>query len=437
VFCRLARESCCSWCLTSPERSHEPPWRKEQLTSGYITFCLRQNGLLGQSGEVLRIVEAKTFGEGEGNMSVMQRLTLEYNEPGPSPLIVKLTPDITEPRLIGAVLRLFDAEVQAYNNKLSDHINMPHCYYADSRPDGRFIMVLEDLAPATTPDQVMGASADAARQMVDAIIPLHIAFLGRTRTDARVKDWLMKIDDPLFIRKLLKDECLKICGTLEHMLHEKGFHDDVEHISLLIAASKLMVDKYDEFVAIFDAMPHTKGGMAAAFSINHGDYRCENVFLDKNKSTIIDFQGLMEGPAEIDINYLISGSLSPTLRHDIEEELLLRYWKGMVAQGSEAGHPMETEYPLWQFLVNYQFWTCSTLLTMVVGLDVCKGNPSERTLELVKVSLVRFSHFLEDWNFIEAMNRHLSAPFALSKEQQCELLPAKYQELIARMDQRQ
>jgi len=196
--------------------------------------------------------------------------------------------------------------------------------------------------------------------------------------------------------------------------------------SCLEEGVKLLAENFDALVEILDGLPDMKGGISSAFTITHGDYRCENIFYhqaEKDKLVVIDFQGAAEGLAEADINYLISGSIPTTLRRDIEKDLLLQYHAAMVAAAV-------ADYPLWQFLCNYQFTSIITLTTCTLGLDICRGSPHERALLLLRAIWDRLTAFCEDWNVIETLKLHLSAPLKLSKEQQIELLPASYRKLL-------
>jgi len=373
---------------------------------------------------VSEIVNAKTFGEGEGNMSVMQRLTLKYSpgHAGPEKLIAKLTPDNLQPRFIGAVLRLFDAEVQFYSQGFETCLSIPKCYYAECKPDGRFILLLEDLAPASTPDQIKGCTAEEAKQAVATIVPLHTEFIGKTRSDRRVSGWLTKTNDPVLYREVLSNETRKLTEDLEGFVESIGFTG--ESFAYLFKATQLMGDTMEQFVQLMDGMRPGEGGLAKALTVIHGDFRCENIFFPENRKPVtIDFQAASECLAESDLNYLVAGSLPILLRKDLEQDLLLQYHAAMVAAGCK-------DYPLWQCISNYQFCGCMTLLTSLMGLQACKDNPCPRSMELAKVTAERLSSFLQDWDFIEAWKRHVAAPFRLTEAELVDMLPVQYRKLL-------
>lgn len=189
---------CATLCVTAcgcPCGAGDVPFTPSRLTAAWLTRILQSNGDISGTNRVLRI-ELKPFAIGEGLMSIMYRVTAKLDKapdgglqrirPHPDDptsfcMVAKLSPPQLKPRILGDVLKLFVTEVRFYEKNLAARTGMgaPECFYAGHAGSGRYAMLLEDLSPAKTGDQLQGIPVEQARVAVKAMAKMHATFYGK------------------------------------------------------------------------------------------------------------------------------------------------------------------------------------------------------------------------------------------------------------------
>ena len=137
--------------------------------------------MLSRTGRVTSF-EFKRIGQGKGFAGQIARVRLRYDAPepnAPATLIAKFATEHAPTREMLGEIDGYVREVRFYRELARDiGIGTPHCYFAHyDSDDGRFCLLLEDLAPARSADRDVGlnrrageARARAARRHARALV---------------------------------------------------------------------------------------------------------------------------------------------------------------------------------------------------------------------------------------------------------------------------
>jgi hypothetical protein len=254
---------------------------------------------------------------GTGQMSQSYRVVLEYSDgatPGPSTVVIKLASSDETSRSTGVGLGIYEREIRFYT-ELAPRIGgpLPLCHYARyDAEEGRFTLVLEDVAPAVQGDEITGCGVDEAR----------LAMLGLARLHAPVFDdpglgdteWL---NQPTPVNQAL------VSQLLPAFFERYGERISPEHRALC----ETFIDRLDPWMA--DRTP--------PLGLVHGDFRLDNLLFGDPRGakplTVVDWQTVGWGGALTDASYFLGGALSVSDRRTHEESLLREYHASLLAQG--------------------------------------------------------------------------------------------------------
>ena len=162
------------------------PSSVEDLTAGWLSE---------QLGKRVDSVNAERIGRGEGFVGILARLHLSGAPDLPKTLIAKLPTDDPGGQFIGQLLRLWERESRWYA-EVAPHVSIriPRCYVNLADPGThQYALVLEDLAPARSYDQVTGATAEQSRAVVERIGLLHAQWWQHPKLAEFT--WMPKIND--------------------------------------------------------------------------------------------------------------------------------------------------------------------------------------------------------------------------------------------------
>jgi len=280
----------------------------DAIDPAWMTAALRASGAL-PTGEVVAL-DVKPVGNGLVGDSF--RLTITYDgapASAPASVVGKFAAADPASRASGAAFNLYGREVGFYRELASSvGIITPKTHFARIDPEtSAFTLIFEDFGPARPGDQLTGCSvADARTAMLEAAA-LHAP---RWNDPAlREIDWLRAGADmyPAIIAAL------------------PG----------VIAAYR---ERYDgvleaEYMALVNRLPEIMGQFQGAadgpFTIQHGDFRLDNILFDiqggARRMGTLDWQTLAIGPGMTDVSYFLSAGLSPDLRRANERELVGAY----------------------------------------------------------------------------------------------------------------
>jgi aminoglycoside/choline kinase family phosphotransferase len=288
----------------------------DALTPEWITAALRASGRLGDEA----VVDVVRTPVGTGQMCDSVRLTLRYDRPtdAPTTLVAKLPAADETSRVTAKTLRSYENEVRFYQ-QLADDLPMrtPEVHYADLDDEGdRFVLLLEDLAPARQGDQLAGCSAEVAEVAVAELVKLHAPRWG----DPSLADleWLHRD------REMSQQFMLMLLPTLW-----AGFRDRY--------AADLGPDVHHAGDALFANLEAYLLGDTEPSTIVHGDYRLDNLLFDPSPGgvaiAVVDWQTCTHGPALQDVAYFIGAGLQHPERREVEAGLVQRYHAGLTAAG--------------------------------------------------------------------------------------------------------
>lgn len=284
------------------------------LTPAWLTAALTWSGSLHDAS----VVEATTSPLGTGQMSDSVRVTLTYDQPtdAPATLVAKLPSTDAGTRTSALSLRNYEKEVRFYRSLAPTlDVRVPRLHYADlaATPD-RFVLLLEDLAPAEQGDQLAGCDVRIAEVAVAELVGLHAPRWADASLDGF--DWLD--DTP-------RSEG---AGPLLALLWS-GFCDRY--------ADRLTSEVVTAGTQLFE---HIDGLLTprGPRTLVHGDYRLDNLLIDPSGDpvTVVDWQTTALGSAAYDAAYFIGAGLAADDRRAHEERLVRDYHARLVDAGVTA-----------------------------------------------------------------------------------------------------
>ena len=219
-------------------------------------------------------------------------------------------------RATGVALGIYVRETRFYQ-ELSAAVGArtPHCHAAlFDEATGDFVLVLEDLAPAVTGDQLAGCSAAAAAAALDELARLHASH------------WCQPVGElaPPGLACRAAEIQPFYCGLLDSFAEK--YRDRLGGDVLDV------VRRFgDEMVA------WGRVAEAGPSALLHGDYRLDNLLFSDGGAAVVDWQMVATGPPMSDTAYFLGAGLLPADRRRHETELLRRYHSRLVAEEPVAG----------------------------------------------------------------------------------------------------
>ena len=262
------------------------------------------------------VVIADTQRIGDGLVGMNLRLALtgpdgSLPDSVPRSVVVKLpSPDETS-RATGMALRNYEREVKFYNEVAPTvDIRVPRCYHAEWDADtGDFVIVLEDLAPASQGNQITGCSVEHARTSVLELARLH----GPRWGDPALHDieWLS--------RRTTADDTAMLVGMWGILF--PGF---------MATYAKYLTEEATDLVQRFGAMlADWIDKRDSPLTVTHGDYRLDNLMYATPEGgspiATVDWQSPGHGAALADVSYFLGAGPQPEDRREIEKGLVAEY----------------------------------------------------------------------------------------------------------------
>jgi hypothetical protein len=323
----------------------------EDLTPSWLTAALSDSSVLGGS----RVVDATSQPIGTGQMCDCVRLDLRYDRPtdAPSSVVAKLPAADETSRATAKSLRSYESEVRFYQELAPDlPIRTPRAYYADIDVESaRFVLLLEDLAPAQQGDQLGGCTPAQAHMALQELVKLHASRWGdRTLADI---EWLHRdrAGTQAYLATLLPDLW-------------DGFRDRY--------GTDLSTDVIDAGTVLFSRIEAYVLADPGPVTVVHGDYRLDNLLFDPTPGgvpvAVVDWQLCTDGPAMNDVAYFIGAGLSVVDRRGVETDLVRDYHAALVATGV-------ADYPFAQCWEDYRRGTWSGLVMAVAASMLVERTP--------------------------------------------------------------
>lgn len=295
-----------------------------ELSAEWLTAALRDAGVLG-TGAVCGF-EAEPLGEGVGVLGQLVRLRLDYDgdaAEAPHTLIAKFPATAAENRFVGHSMGHYAGELDFYERVASAvTLRVPRAYYtALDRQAGRFTLLIEDMAPAESGDQVLGSTREQITIAMEALSGHHANWWGRVDTPDFA--WMRSFDSP------------ELAGTVQaayQMSWEPcvaNFGDDFTASSQ--AAGKRLGEQIPQVMAKLAQAPRT---------LVHGDFRLDNLVFGEIAGgapvAVLDWQISNRGRGPYDVGYHMSQSVEPALRGEMEEGVMREYHRRLVDAGVQG-----------------------------------------------------------------------------------------------------
>ncbi|MBH0779788.1 phosphotransferase family protein [Nocardia bovistercoris] len=291
------------------------PAKPDDVTASWMSTVLT-----AATATPVTVHEVTVGAVGTGQTAATYRVEATYSgQPDlPASFIVKLP--YQDPEVRARVSPSYRSE-HAFYTEVADTVRapVPRTFHCEIGQDGAdFVLLMEDLAPATQGDQLAGCDIDSARLAVEALAGLHgprwcdpswQAFTGAT----------MPKPDAATARGMGDIAAMAADMTLEKLGHAMS----AETGQTLRAANALVADwlmlEPDRFCLL------------------HGDYRLDNLLFDPTgtRVTVVDWQTLTVGLPARDLAYFVATGLLPDVRAAAESDLVRDYHRALCAYGVE------------------------------------------------------------------------------------------------------
>jgi len=270
------------------------PRHPGEATPQWVTWALRQNGLIDDAQVVS--VTPRALGAGVGFLSGIAQLSLAWDrsEPGAmSSVILKMDCDSEFFRNVGeGELHVFEREIHFYREMAPQApIRLTRCYHTQMDPAlGHYILLFEDLTALESLDEVKGIKLDLALIALATIARFHAAWWENPE---RAKfEWMPRLPS-------------MICDGFHERwpIFKKEFANSFS--AEAIAAGELVNQNIERIAQRLDRGPET---------IVHSDFRGDNLLFDKSSPdgiVVLDWQLAMRGNALYDVARLITDTVHP------------------------------------------------------------------------------------------------------------------------------
>jgi aminoglycoside/choline kinase family phosphotransferase len=308
-------------------------------------------GTLRERGVDATVVRVDVEPVGTGQLAETLRFTLHYaGRPGPgapASLVGKFTSDNDVAAETGHTLGIYRSEVMFYR-ELSDGagIRTPKVYAAEIDDDSRFLLLLEDLAPARAGNQLDGCTLEEVRRGLAEAALLHAAYWDDHRLTER--DWMYEPEGAqgFYTTESIERSWAHVCDTYDDWLPAD------------------VADVCARYVAGHERWNRRRGRPRC---LTHNDFRPDNMLLpaDGGRVALVDWQTVSFLEAGMDVAYFLGGALDRGTRRAAESELLHRYHDDLRRLGVEG-------YPYPEFHEDYRHYTYAALAVAVAATLLVK-----------------------------------------------------------------
>src|SRR5262245_28472367 len=140
----------------------------DHLTAAWLTGVL----VLPDGAEVTG-VEVTPVGTGQMADTVRARLSYQPAGAGPDSVVVKFASSDERSRAAAALVHAYEIEVAIYS-RVAPLPGVPRCHHAAHDSDsGDLTIVLEDMTPCVTGDDITGSDPEQARACLRALAQVH------------------------------------------------------------------------------------------------------------------------------------------------------------------------------------------------------------------------------------------------------------------------
>jgi len=348
------------------------------IDASWLTEALSSTGLNVE----IDSFRCDRIGQGVAFLGALARLSVTYrNGDGPISFVVKIPPSNQGALAVGRLLNVWVREARFYRDlasQLPDAVSVPRCWY--QAIDGeRSVIVLDDLAPAETRDQVVGATDGEANAAVEALARFQAHWWGQDAS-GQVK-WMPGIDRPNTGIGLATSMAANIDRFVDRFGH-------------------LLSDETTDWTRRF--IPHVPAWLTELAShpmtVAHADYRLGNLLFGPHGQVhMIDWQTAMRTGGATDLAFFTTTSISIESRRRNEAELLDRYINTLRESGvarSDLAH-VRDDY------AESILWWMAMLSNNLANIDA----PDEKSTALFDSMLTRMHTAASDHDLGRVIDR--------------------------------
>lgn len=265
-------------------------------------------------------VSQRSIGTGQVGENVRYTLTWPADTDGPNSVVGKFpSPDLTS-RETAAATGSYVKEVGFYRDlQGSVTITTPTILALhEDLENNRFLLLMQDIAPAEQGDQITGCSVEEATLAIDALVGLH----APRWNDATLLDleW-MAGRTPERAGEMAGLYSMVFPGFVERYAERLG--------SDVVAVGERLGAAIESWFTSFQT----------ATTLVHGDYRLDNMLFGTSPAaplTVVDWQTAAVGHGPADLAYFIGAGLVPEVRRTVENDLVTRYANALRSAGVEV-----------------------------------------------------------------------------------------------------
>lgn len=292
---------------------------KTDVNTEWVERVLHERGVLPSCTSVLDAM-VDPIGTGQVADNVRIELVTDGKTPVTS-LVAKVSSEDNQSRTAGRTEQNYLREVRFYEeiaSRLSARI--PQCYYSEIDSNGtEFVLLLEDLSPATAGNQLNGASVDEVAAALRQAAGFHAPFWGGEELQGL--HWL-DISSSYWQR--FEDMMPQWWSGFRERYGDNLSADQVEFGDSFVGS----IGKYYD---VMRSLPPT---------VQHGDFRPDNLLFgvdgDPRSLAVLDWQTVLLAPGPVDAAYCVGGALPVETRREHEDRLIQVYADELASLGVEA-----------------------------------------------------------------------------------------------------
>lgn len=279
----------------------------------------------------------------------------------------------------------YRSEVEFYS-RIADtmRIPVPRSFHTEISDDGAdVVLLLADMAPAVQGDQIAGCSPAEAQLAVQALAGLH----GPSWCDPQWMD-LAAIVMP----KPGDDDAAKGLGDISRMAAD---------IVIDRLGANIAPPDQETLVASMASVTPWLKAEPKRYALMHGDYRLDNMLFDPDRTriTVVDWQTVGIGLPGRDLAYFTGTSLEPSVRSEIERDLVERYHAALLDYDV-------TDYDLETCWTDYRLGAVQ--VPLLVALGTAFASTTDRGDDMMMAMLSRGCQAIRELETLELINSYPS-----------------------------
>lgn len=295
------------------------PTDVDEITTEWLASALDAWNVI--DGSRIASVTIDAIGMDQGFVGRLYRCHLSYDSSpldSPRSLVIKFPGADKALRELFNEFGLYEREVRFYA-EIGAATGLPtaRCYYAATDDStGNFVILLEDLAPASPGDTLAGATEKEAERALDLISHMHAKWWNHQALSEL--DWLPSPSTDR-MRDLINRDYAEAWARFAANFGEY----------LPAAVMRLGAQLGEHLVDVIERLS------APPTTLVHGDFQPGNVFYDEDDAirALIDWQVVVSSRGPMDVAYFVARSLDPAVRRRVERKLVRRYHASLLNAG--------------------------------------------------------------------------------------------------------